>query len=252
MVSARVENTGGLGVTGVPVNFTADAGTLSAASANTDDSGVASVTLTTTRKSTVTANVAGKTANVVVDLNPRTGLVITAPTTADRRRPAGHLHLRRRARRRISATSPSTGATASSQSLGAISGAATASHTYTASGHLHGARDGHRHQRLLGDGVVDHHRAAGAAAVGAGDAVEPQPAGSTKRSSCGRRSRATPRASSATTGTSAPGASTPPISTTSNQVPVSWNQIGTKVITVTAIQASGPSGDGLATVNVQQ
>src|SRR3954463_5599932 len=82
VISARVENTAGLGVTGVPVNFTVDAGTLSAASANTDANGVASVTLNTTRKSTVTANVAGKTANVIVDLNPRTGLVITSPTTS--------------------------------------------------------------------------------------------------------------------------------------------------------------------------
>ncbi len=49
-----------------------------------------------------------------------------------------------------------------------------------------------------------------------------------------------------------PGASTPPLSTTSNQVPVSWNSVGTKVITVTAIQATGPSGDGVATVTVRQ
>jgi hypothetical protein len=49
-----------------------------------------------------------------------------------------------------------------------------------------------------------------------------------------------------------PDASTPQISTTSNQVPVSWTGTpGTRVITVTAVQANGPSGDGIATVNVR-
>jgi hypothetical protein len=48
-------------------------------------------------------------------------------------------------------------------------------------------------------------------------------------------------------------ASTPTVSTTSNQVPVSWRGPtgGTRVISVTAIQASGPSGDGIATVTLR-
>ena len=49
-----------------------------------------------------------------------------------------------------------------------------------------------------------------------------------------------------------PGASLGSTSTTSAQLPVSWNSIGTKVITVTAVQATGPSGDGLASVTVRQ
>src|SRR4030095_9285290 len=79
-IAARVEDVSGLGLVGLPVNFTADAGTLSAGTSTTDSNGVAHVTLTTTRKSTVTANVAGKTATVIVDLNPRTGISITPPT----------------------------------------------------------------------------------------------------------------------------------------------------------------------------
>src|SRR5262245_30493646 len=80
-IAARVEDVSGLGLVGLPVTFTADAGTLSSGTSATDSSGVAHVTLTTTRKSTVTANVAGKTATVIVDLNPRTGISITPPTT---------------------------------------------------------------------------------------------------------------------------------------------------------------------------
>ena len=49
-----------------------------------------------------------------------------------------------------------------------------------------------------------------------------------------------------------PGASLGSTSTTSAQLPVSWKiRSGTKVITVTAIQATGPSGDGLASVTVR-
>jgi PKD repeat protein len=133
VVSARVENTSGQGVSGVPVNFTADAGTLSSSTANTDQNGVASVTLNTTRQSVVTANVAGKTATVTVGLNPRTGVILTAPSTP------------------VAAGQPATfgisvAATANirdvrvdfgdgrSISLGALSGAATVSHTYAEPG----------------------------------------------------------------------------------------------------------------------
>jgi len=80
-IAARVEDVNGLGLVGLPVTFTADAGTLSSGTATTDSNGVAHVNLTTTRKSTVTANVAGRTATVIVDLNPRTGISITPPTT---------------------------------------------------------------------------------------------------------------------------------------------------------------------------
>ena len=72
----------GAGIPGVPVSFTADQGQLGAGSATTDSSGVAKTTLTATRTTIVTANVAGKTATVTVNLNARTGISITGPTTA--------------------------------------------------------------------------------------------------------------------------------------------------------------------------
>jgi hypothetical protein len=79
-IQARVEDATGQGLSGVPVNFVADAGQLSASSATTDQSGVARTTLTTSRPTKVTANVGGKTADVTVGLNPRTGIKITVPT----------------------------------------------------------------------------------------------------------------------------------------------------------------------------
>jgi hypothetical protein len=46
------------------------------------------------------------------------------------------------------------------------------------------------------------------------------------------------------------GAVPPTATTTGNQVTVSWTTTGTKIIFVRAFQASGPSGDGFAAVNV--
>jgi hypothetical protein len=81
-IAARVEDVSGAGISGVPVTFTADQGQLAAGSATTDSSGVAKTTLTATRNSVVTANVAGKTATVNVNLNPRTGVTISGPTAS--------------------------------------------------------------------------------------------------------------------------------------------------------------------------
>ena len=41
------------------------------------------------------------------------------------------------------------------------------------------------------------------------------------------------------------------LTTTGNQVQVSWGTIGSKTIFVTAFQAAGPSGDGFGSVNVR-
>jgi hypothetical protein len=79
-IAARVEDVNGAGLPGISVNFVADVGSLSASSAVTDQDGVARVQLTASRPTKVTANVAGKTADVTVALNPRTGIKITPPT----------------------------------------------------------------------------------------------------------------------------------------------------------------------------
>ena len=128
-ISARVEDVSGTGLSGVPVTFTTDNGTLNPSTATTDSSGVATTSLNAPRTAKVTASVAGKTADVTVGLNPRTGVTITAPTT------------------QIAAGLPATftvgvGSTANirdvsvdfgdgnQQSLGAISGNTSIQHTY--------------------------------------------------------------------------------------------------------------------------
>lgn len=132
-IAARVEDIAGAGVAGIPVSFTADNGSLSSSTVNTDSSGVATTTLNTTRPTVVTVNVAGKTATVTVGINPRTGVTISGPTNA------------------VSAGLPATftvnvAPTANvrdvtvdfgdgtQQSLGAISGTTTVSHPYSEPG----------------------------------------------------------------------------------------------------------------------
>jgi len=251
VISARVENAAGLGVTGVPVNFTVDAGTLSAATANTDANGVASVTLNTTRKSTVTANVAGKTANVIVDLNPRTGLVITAPTTSIAAGQPASFTFAVSATANIRDVRVEWG-DGSSQSLGAISGNATASHTYNEPGTYTvraTATDTSGFSETVSSTITV------LPAQPPPVAVTPSNLSPLVNETIIVRAQVSGNTSSIIRydWNFGPDASTPTISTTSNQVPVSWKSAtpATKVISVTAVQAVGPSGDGIATVNVR-
>jgi hypothetical protein len=251
VISARVESSTGQAITNVPVNFTADVGTLSAASANTDGNGVASVTLNTTAKSTVTANVAGKTATVAVALNPRTGITITAPTTSIAAgQPATFTFA-------VSATANIRNVTVdwgdgSSQSLGAISGSTTASHTYTESGTYTvraTATDTSGFSEPVSSSIT--------ILPAQPPTVQVTPSNLTPgvNETIIVRAQVTGNTSSIIRyeWSFGPGASLPsPTVTTSAQVPVSWNSIGSKVISVTAIQATGPSGDGLASVTVRQ
>jgi adhesin/invasin len=78
MITATVTDTSGNPVQGVLVTFSTTAGTLSAASANTDLNGGSVTTLTTNREATVTASVAGKTATVVVGVGVRPTVTVSA------------------------------------------------------------------------------------------------------------------------------------------------------------------------------
>lgn len=79
-ISARVEDASGNPLFGVPVVFTTTAGTLSATSGLTGESGVATTVLTTTTAATVTASAGGKTANASISLKAKSGVTVTAPT----------------------------------------------------------------------------------------------------------------------------------------------------------------------------
>ena len=96
--------------------------------------------LTTTKQAKVTANVAGKTADVTVGLNPRTGISITPPTTnVSAGLPATFtVNVSNTANIRDVTVDWGDGR---SQSLGAISGSTPVTHTYAEAGQLQRAGD---------------------------------------------------------------------------------------------------------------
>lgn len=246
-ISARVEDTSGAGLAGVPVNFSASAGQLSAASVPTDETGTARTTLTTSRETTVTVNVAGKTAELVVGLNPRTGVTLSGPTTP------------------VSAGLPATftvgvAGTANvrdvtvdfgdgrRQSLGAISGSTTVQHTYS----------------VPSTYTVE---ATATEASGFTETVSTsvtilpgQPPGVIVTPST-----TTPTRNQVFTVTANVSGATSTIqqylwdfgdgrtrTTTGPQTTISYADVGTKTIQVTVVQSTGPSGQGAATVDVRQ
>jgi PKD repeat protein len=247
-ISTRVEDVSGAGVAGVAVTFTSDAGTLSASSATTDASGVATVILNTSRAAKVTANVAGKTADVTVSLNPRTGVTIAGPTTP------------------VSAGVPATftvgvGATAGSniqdvtinfgdgsrQSLGALSGSTPINHTYDNAGTYTvtaTARDASGFSEQVSTAI---------------SILPAQPPGVVVTAS-----DSTPTVNQIITLTATVSGATSTIqsyqwdfgdgssaTTTGPQISKSYSVAGTKVIRVTVVQAVGPSGQSQTTVDVQ-
>ena len=248
-ISARVEDGAGSAVAGVPVTFSTDTGTLSASSATTDASGVATVTLNTSRPSKVTANVAGKTADVTVGLNPRTGITLAGPTTA------------------VSAGVPATftvnvGSTSnvrdvivdfgdgSRRSLGAISGSTTINHTYNVAGTYTVTATA-----LEASGFSE--------TVSTDISVLPgQPpavtiTASNNNPSVGETVILTAQVSGATSTVTryewnfGAGAIPATAETTGNRATVSYTTTGTKVVTVRVVQGTGPSGEGTTAIVVK-
>ena len=246
-VSARVEDASGAGLVGVPVSFSTTTGQLSASSAVTDQTGTARTTLTTSTEATVTASVAGKTAETKVALNPRTGISLSGPDTP------------------VSAGQPASftvgvGATANvrdvtvdfgdgrQQSLGAISGQTTVQHTYTTA-------DTYQVTATATEASGFTER------VGTSVTILPgQPPGvivtpSDPTPTVGQIITFTATVSGATSTIQeyqwdfGDGTST---TTTGPQITKSYATPGTKVIRVTVVQASGPSGQGQTTVDVGQ
>jgi Big-like domain-containing protein/PKD domain-containing protein len=246
-VSARVEDVSGLAIVGVPVTFTADTGTLSAATATTDQNGVATVSLNTSAKATVTANVAGKTATVTVNLNPRTGISITPPTNQVS---AGQsavftVNVNSAANIRNVVVSWGDGTTTP---LGAISASTPVQHTYDEPGTY----------------------TVTATATDASGFTEPastsvrilpaQPPSITINAPSSATINQSVRITATVSGNTSSivryewtfdaCAEPPALSTTSNVVNVRWTCAGTKIITVRAIQATGPQGDNSQSITI--
>jgi hypothetical protein len=248
-ITARVENVSGAGVPGVPVTFTTDAGSLAPPTATTDDSGVATTTLTTSQKATVTANVAGKTANVVVNLNPRTGITLAAPTTP------------------VSAGQPATftvgvGTTANirdvivdwgdgtTDDLGGLSASTTISHTYVAEGTFTvraTATDATGFSESVATSVI---------------VLPGQPPTVTitapQTASVNSQVQVSATVSGATSTivryewTFGPDAIPTSVTTSSRSTTVLWRTTGTKTFSVRVVQASGPEGDQVASITIVQ
>jgi hypothetical protein len=248
-VAARVEDDSGAALVGVPVTFTTTAGSLSATSAVTDESGVARTALTTTRESTVTANVAGKTAEITIGLSPRTGISLAGPTNAISAGLPAAFTVGVSSTANIQDVRIDFGDGAS-QSLGAISGSTTVQHIYSEPGTY----------------IV---RAVATEASGFTEQVSTslsvlpgQPpsviiTASNNNPSVGETVILTAQVSGATSTVLRYewnfGANAIPATaeTTGNRATVSWTTTGTKIITVRVIQATGPSGEGQTAVVVR-
>jgi large repetitive protein len=255
-ITARVEDTSGLGLSGIPVTFTTDNGSLNPPSATTDSSGVATTTLTASNASTagaraakVTASVAGKTADVTVSLGLRTGVTITAPTTQVSAGQPATFTVGVAANANIQNVTVEFG-DGSRQSLGAISGSTTVQHTYSEAGTYNvraTATDATGFTEQVGTAMT----------VLPGQPPSVIITASNNNPSVGETVIFTATASGATStivryewdfGTAA---IPPTASTTGNRVTASYTTTGSKVITVRVIQAAGPSGDGTTSIVVK-
>ena len=248
-IAARVENTSGSPVPGVPVSFTSDNGTLSASSAVTDESGTATVSLTTARESKVTANVAGKTAEVTVRVNARTGVTIAGPST------------------QVSAGVPATftvgvatGAVIRDVavdfgdgeriSLGPITGNTTVSHTYTESGT-------YTVRATATDAVCGTETVATALTILPGQPPAVTVTASNNNPTVGETVIFTATVSGATSTilryewNFGAGAIPASIITTGNRATATYTTPGTKIITVRVVQAAGPEGEGSTAIVVR-
>ncbi len=249
-ISARVEDVSGSGVPGVSVQFLSDTASLSSSTATTDESGTARITALITRTAKVTANVAGKTVEITLNLNPRTGLTLAGPTTP------------------VSAGVPATftvGVAATSnirdvtidfgdgesRSLGAISAATTIQHTYTTEGTYTV-----RATAIEASGFTE--TVATSITILPGQPPAVIITASNNSPGVGETVIFTATVSGATStilryewNFGGPGAVPPDAQTTGNRATASYLVPGTKIITVRVIQATGPSGDGQTAITVR-
>jgi PKD repeat protein len=134
-LSARVEDVSGNPTPDIPVTFalTSGAGTIVPATAMTNSAGVAQALLTATQKVEVTASAGAKTGKVAIDIMARTGVSISAPTTAPTAGTPANFT--------VSVTSAAnvrdvtvTWGDGTSTSVGAISGSTVVAHVYSRDG----------------------------------------------------------------------------------------------------------------------
>ena len=248
-IAARVEDTSGAGISGVPVNFTTTTGQLNPATATTDSNGVARTALTTTREATVTASVAGKTQTVLVTLSPRTGLGLTGPTAPVAAGVPVTLTVNVAATANISNVSVDFG-DGDVRSLGAISGATPIQHTYVEAGT-------YTVRATASDAAGCSEQVSTAITILPGQPPAVTLTASNNNPSVGEIVQLTATVSGNTStilryewtfgACAVPGSAT----TTGNRVSVTWTCTGTKIVTVNVVQSTGPPGDTTTAVVVK-
>ncbi len=250
VVSARVVDPNGSNLPGVPVTFTTDNGIVSPSTATTDQTGTATTTLTTTRTSKVTANVGNSvTADVTVTVNPRIGLTITPPSTQPTAGIASTFTIAVASTSNVQNVVMNWG-DGTTSNLGAVTGSTTVSHTYQSDGNF-------TVTATANDATGE------TATVSTAVAVLPQqpPSVTVTSSNSSPHVNEIVQLTASVSGAASTvqnyhwdlGANANPSTadTTSPRLNVSWSTTGTKVITVTVTQASGPVGIGQTAVTVQ-
>jgi hypothetical protein len=247
-IAARVEDENGSSLPGAPVTFSTTQGTIAPTTATTDSGGIAHATLTTNAKAEVTATSGTATAKITVDLRPRVGVTITGPATAPAAGLPANFTVSVAAGANVTNVTVDFG-DGTRQSLGALSGSTTVSHTYTNPGTYSATATA---TEATGDVTT----------VATAITILPaQPPGVTILAS---NSAPTCNALVTVTANVTGAISTiqsfvwnfeavaipAMVTTTGNQTQVRWTSNGTKVITVTVNQATGPSGNGLTSVQV--
>ena len=133
-ILAAVIDASGNRLVGVPVSFTASAGTLASATATTDSAGEARTTLTTDRETTVTATAGAFSSSVTIGLNALPSVTIVAtPTATSVGEPVTFAVSVTAGSSAIRAVSVNFG-DGTARELGALAGATNVAHTYTFAG----------------------------------------------------------------------------------------------------------------------
>jgi hypothetical protein len=246
-IAARVEDVNGVGLPLVPVVFTTTKGLLNPSSTSTDTNGTATTTLATTQEATVTANAAGKTATATVTLSPRTGIGITPPSGQVAAGTPTSFTITVASTANISNVSIDFG-DGRSQNLGPISGSTTVPHTYTSEGT-------YTVSATASDAAGCSERISTAVSI-----LPAQPPTVTITAPESAPVNTSVLVSANVSGATSTiiryewtfGTDAVPqtLSTSSRQVSVRWTATGPKVISVRVIQASGPEGDAVKSIQI--
>lgn len=260
-ISARVLDANGTNLAGVPVTFTADNGTLSPSTAITDSGGLATTQLTTSRETKVTALItADVKAEVTVKVNARIGVTITPPTTAPTAGVPASFTIAVGTDANVQNLQVSWG-DGIVQNLGAVSGNTTVTHTYRNEGDYTvtaTATDASGERATVSTSVNVLPQQPPSVTVTASDTSPNLNESITLTASVSGATSTILNYRWELGSCSIPAS---PVNITSNRVIVIWSAsappagctlpaTGTKVITVTVTQSSGPEGVGQTAVNV--